>query len=323
VRDEFVKHSDLASFADSSVNLKREDAKEYREQVNRLRTKMETFIKENPNVGLRKMLLSGSLAKGTSLKTLNDIDVAIHVTSPNAPTGETDLLDWLVEQLRKVYSTTNPDKIRRGTHCVRISFSSGLDVDVVPIYEIPNDPLGRGYLYASDSGKRVLTSIPLHLEFIRKRKQSCDTHYAQMIRFAKFWSAKRKIAIGDSFRCKSFLIELIMAKRLDSGAVLSNYPDALEEFFAYIVQTRLSEQIAFTDYFKPSEISQRSQDVIEVLDPVNLQNSIVSSYSQADRDTLVNQAEEALDAISEARHATTKARAVDCWKEVFGPTFKV
>lgn len=324
MRDEFVKHSDLASFADSSVNLKRDDAKEHREQVNRLRTKLEAFIKENPNVGLKKMLLSGSLAKGTSLKTLNDIDVAIHVTSPDAPTGETDLLDWLVKQLRRVYPNMRPEQISPGNHCVRISFrGSGLDVDVVPIYEISDDPLGRGYLYASDTGKRVLTSIPMHLEFIRKRKQSCDTHYAQMIRFAKFWSAKRKIAIGDSFRCKSFLVELIMAKRLDSGAVLSNYPDALEEFFAYIVQTRLSEQIAFTDYFKASEIPQRSQDVIEVLDPVNLQNSIVSIYSQADRDMLVNQAEEALDAISEARHATTKGRAVDCWKEVFGPTFKV
>lgn len=324
MRDEFVKHSDLVAFADRSVNLKREDAKEYREQVNRLRTKMEAFIKDNPNVGLRKMLLSGSLAKGTSLKTLNDIDVAIHVTTPDAPTGEADLLDWLVEQLRKVYPNMNADQISRGNHCVRISFrGSGLDVDVVPVYEIKDDPLERGYLYARDSGKRVLTSIPMHLDFIRKRKSSCATHYAQVIRFAKFWSAKRKIAMGDSFRCKSFLVELVMASRLDSGAVLSNYPDALEEFFAYIVQTRLSEQIAFTDYFKASEVPVRGQAAVEVLDPVNLDNSIVVDYSESDRDTLVDQAEGALDAISEARHATTKGRAVECWKEVFGPTFKV
>lgn len=324
MRDEFVKHSDLVGFADSSVNLKREDAKDYREQVNRLRTKMEAFIKENPDVGLRKMLLSGSLAKGTALKSLNDIDIAIHVTSPDAPTGENALLDWLVEQLRRVYPNMNADQISRGNHCVRISFSgSGLDVDVVPIYEIAADPLDRGYLYASDSGKRVLTSIPMHLDFIRKRKGSCLTHYAQMIRFVKFWSARRKIVLSDSFRCKSFLLELLMAKRLDSGAVLSNYPDALEEFFAYIVKTRLSEQIVFTDYFNVSEIPARGQGVIDVLDPVNFDNSIVADYSDSDRDTLVDQAEEALDAISEARHATTKGRAVECWKEVFGPTFKV
>jgi hypothetical protein len=324
MRDQFVKHSDLVSFADSSVNLKRDDAKEYRGQVNRLREKMETFIRENPNVGLRKMLLSGSLAKGTSLKSLNDIDVALYVSSTNAPTGESDLLDWIVEKLRKVYPNMNPDQISKGNHCVRISFSgSGLDVDIVPIYEIENDPLDRGYLYATDTGKRVLTSIPMHLEFIRKRKRSCETHYAQMIRFAKFWSAKRKITKGPAFRCKSFLVELLMAKRLDSGAVLNNYPDALEEFFAHIVQTRVSDQIAFTDYFKATEIPSRGTSPIEILDPVNLENSIVIDYSQSDRDILIDQAEEALDAISEARHATTKGRAVDCWKQVFGPTFKV
>lgn len=324
MRDQFVSHSDLVAFADSSVNLKRDDAKEYREQVNRLRDKMEAFIKDNPDVGLRKMLLSGSLAKGTSLKTLNDIDVAVHVTSPDAPTGEADLLDWLVVQLRKVYPNMNADQISRGNHCVRISFrGSGLDVDVVPIYEIDDDPLGRGYLYASDSGKRVLTSIPMHLEFIRKRKRSCETYYAQMIRFAKYWSTKRKVVVGDSFRCKSFLVELLMANRLDSGISFSNYPDALEDFFAYVVRSQLSEQITFTDYFKASEIPDRGQNPIEVLDPVNLDNSIVADYTNADRNKLVEQAEEALDAISEARHATTKGRAVDCWKEVFGPTFKV
>ena len=48
MRDEFVKHYDLVSFADSSVNLKREDSKEYREQANRLRTKMEVFINVLP-----------------------------------------------------------------------------------------------------------------------------------------------------------------------------------------------------------------------------------------------------------------------------------
>ena len=73
-----------------------------------------------------------------------------------------------------------------------------------------------------------------------------------------------------------------MARRLDSGAVLSNYLDALEEFFAYIVRSQLSEQIAFTDYFEASEIPARGPNSIEVLDPVNLDNSIVADYSQSD-----------------------------------------
>jgi hypothetical protein len=36
-----ITHADIAAFADTCVNLKREDAKEYREQVNRLREKLD------------------------------------------------------------------------------------------------------------------------------------------------------------------------------------------------------------------------------------------------------------------------------------------
>ena len=74
-----ISHGDIASFADESVNLKREDAEDYREQVRRLREKLDRYASDHPDYGLIKTLLSGSLAKGTSLKTLNDIDVAFYV----------------------------------------------------------------------------------------------------------------------------------------------------------------------------------------------------------------------------------------------------
>ena len=63
----YVAQSDLVGFAEDKVNLKRDDATEYREQVNRLREKLQKFIAEHPDFGLVKMLLSGSLAKGTAL----------------------------------------------------------------------------------------------------------------------------------------------------------------------------------------------------------------------------------------------------------------
>ena len=37
---------------------------------------------------------------------------------------------------------------------------------------------------------------------------------------------------------------------------------------------------------------------------------------------MVAAAEEALDAITEAKYATTKAQAIDCWQVVFGTSFK-
>src|SRR3989475_13266387 len=98
-----ITHVDIAAFADESVNLSREDAEEFREQVRRLREKLDKYASEHPDYGLIKTLLSGSLAKGTALKTLNDIDVAFYVKAEKAPTSEPDLLNWLAERLREAY----------------------------------------------------------------------------------------------------------------------------------------------------------------------------------------------------------------------------
>lgn len=47
-----IGHSDLAKFADESVNLKRDDAKQYREQVGRLREKLDKYAGDHPEHGL-------------------------------------------------------------------------------------------------------------------------------------------------------------------------------------------------------------------------------------------------------------------------------
>ena len=321
--DSPIKHADLVSYADETVNLRREDAKEYREQVNRLREKLEKFIKEHPDVGLVKMLLSGSLAKGTALKTLNDIDVAVYVDAGKAPRAEDELLEWLAEQLRKAYPQMDPSQISPGNHCVRISFrGSGLDVDIVPVY-YEGDENDKGYLYARDTGKRVLTSIPMHLAFVRTRSDRIPKHYKQLIRLVKWW-ARFKKRNDSSFRCKSFLAELIAAHLVDTDTSIDvhDYPTALESYFAYVVKSGLKDQVYFTDYYKKSDTPNRGNTAIEFLDPVNLDNNVVYDYSDGDRATLVDAAEDALDRISEARFATTKARAVECWQEVFGPSFR-
>ena len=165
-----ITHADIADFAAESVNLNREDAEEYREQVRRLREKLDKYAADHPDYGLIKTLLSGSLAKGTSLKTLNDIDVAFYVKAEKTPSAEPDLLNWLAERLRDAYPQMKPDQIKPNNHSVCIKYAvSGLSVDVVPV-QYKGDPDDRGYLFAVDGGEPVLTSIPLHLAFIRKRK---------------------------------------------------------------------------------------------------------------------------------------------------------
>ncbi|MEM5604239.1 nucleotidyltransferase [Bacillus cereus] len=121
-----------------------------------------------------KMLHSGSVRKGTAISTLNDMDVALYVTSAQVGNyKEEEVLQYVRDGLVKIYTRYNmkEEQFSIGHHCVKVSFKgSGLDVDVVPV--IPNgEPNDLGHLITQDTGDKVLTSIPLHLEFIRKRKK--------------------------------------------------------------------------------------------------------------------------------------------------------
>jgi tRNA nucleotidyltransferase (CCA-adding enzyme) len=320
--DRHVKHSDVAAFADERINLKRDDVQAYREQVGRLRTKLVTYIAAHPGFDLVKILHSGSVAKGTALRTINDMDVAVYVRAGSAPEDEKKLIHWLKDRLQEAYGDLlNPDQFLPQHHCVTVSFrGSGLDVDIVPVlYEGGADDLG--YLITKDTGDRVLTSIPLHLKFTRTRKDAHKRHYRQMVRLVKWWARIQKNE-RDDFRFKSFMIELLLAHLFDNGLDGSDYAEALFTFFAYIVRTRLDERIVFSDYYDTSKLVAGSGMPIQIFDPVNPGNNIAARYSPADRDAIVDAAEDALDAIAFARRATTKGVAIDQWQTILGTGFK-
>lgn len=317
-----VKHSDISTYAENRVNLPSDKVKKYRDQVRNLREGLEDYIREHPDYDLVKMYHSGSVAKGTALSDLDDMDIAVYIKHTKKDCPEAELLDWTKDRLKEVYPRLQPDQFVIGptSHCVTISFlGSGLDVDVSPvIYE--GDSKYRGYLINKKTGQRVMTSIPLHLEFIRIRKEKVPTHYAQIIRLAKWWVRKQRRA-NDDFRFKSFLVELICAHLLEKGTDFTNYVTALHDFFLYIVTTSLKKRIYFTDNYQASELPKDKQGVIEVFDPINPVNNVTSRYTEQERTLIFEAAYDALDAIQEARYATTKERAVARWQEVFGPTF--
>ena len=316
-----ITHSDIASFAADSVNLSREDAEEFREQVRRLREKLDKYASDHPDYGLIKTLLSGSLAKGTALKILNDIDVAFYVKAEKAPSAEPELLNWLAERLREAYPQMKPDQIKPNNHSVCIKYAvSGLSVDVVPV-QYKGGADDRGYLFAVEGGKPVLTSIPLHLTFIRKRKAAQKDHFAQVVRLVKWWVRLQRNK-DEEFRMKSFMTEMIVAHLADSGVDLSDYTVALEKVFGYIVKSRLKARIAFTDYYPASKLPGPTGKPIEIFDPVNEANNVAAVYNDNQRQNIVNAAQEALEAISEARFVTSRGRAIECWQDVLGPSFR-
>lgn len=90
-----VDHAEIVRFAQDKVNLPKDKADQFRAQARGLRERLQTYLDEHPDFTLKKMMLSGSLAKGTALRSLNDIDVACYISGADTPTDIKALLDYL------------------------------------------------------------------------------------------------------------------------------------------------------------------------------------------------------------------------------------
>lgn len=316
-----VDHAEISRFAADRVNLPKDKAEEYRAQVRRLRERLEVYLAEHPDFTLKKILLSGSLAKGTALRSLNDIDMACYISGVDAPKDVAALLKYLAERLRTAFPNFSPDQVKPQTYCVTVSFKgSGLDVDVVPIL-YDGDPNWYGNVVSQDDGSFLKTNIPLHLEFIRKRKRALENDFAQVVRLVKFWTRKMK-SEQDSFRFKSFMVELVLAHLADSGADFSDYPEALQHFFSYVAKSDFRERIVFADYYEPSTVGIITEPV-QIIDPVNALNNVSRLYTAQQADVIVDAALAAGDAVDAALAAPTKQETVYYWQKVFGSSFQM
>lgn len=316
-----VDHTDIVRFAQEKVNLPKDKAGEYRAQARRLREKLEGYLTEHPDFSLKKMLLSGSLAKGTALRSLNDIDIACYISGADAPSDVPALLGYLATRLRKAYPNFSPDQVQPQTYSVTVSFrGTGLDVDVVPIL-YAGDANWYGNLVSQEDGSFLRTCIPRHLEFIGKRKQAHDVNFAQVVRLIKQWARLMK-AERAGFRLKSFMIELILAKLSDQGLDFADYPEAMQHFFTYIVRSSLRERVVFNDYYPASKVGALA-DRVQIIDPVNETNNVSRLYTSNNADLIIDAAVDAGDAIDGALAAPTKQETIAYWRKVFGPSFQV
>jgi hypothetical protein len=223
-----------------------------------------------------------------------------------------------------VYGVTkDADDFKISEHAVCITLhGSGLKIDVAPVlYE--GEPDDKGYLITRQ-GDRVMTSVTQHLKFIGGRKRVAGRGYAELIRLLKAWIREGK-RTDESLRCKSFLLELLVAHLWDHGwngspLQVNDYPRAFEQVLSFIARTELTLPISFSDFYAGKELK-ASADPIQIWDPVNPANNVARTYTDEDRARLVKQATTALEEISWAAQAPTKGDANDAWRTLLGPSF--
>ena len=170
-----------------------------RAQVNHLRSRLEAHIAAHPGYDLVKLRASGSTAKHTAIRRRrgegSDADVAAYVRAASVGGVDADecgLLEWLRDRCIEVYGATKEaEDFVISDHAVGITLrGSGLKIDVAPVlYEGAADD--RGHLITRQ-GDRVLTSVTLHLAFIRSRRNAAGPNYRELIRLLKAWIREAK-----------------------------------------------------------------------------------------------------------------------------------
>jgi hypothetical protein len=306
-------------FVANFLRLGQEKRKDYIAQVDFLIGQLKKKIGEDASFKVTGFKKIGSLIKGTVLKPKGDYgvdaDIAVFLDVSESDKEDIDKLHEIILKLvSAVYPTKKPEDFAVQPRTLGIHFhESGLDVDLVPVVPIGNEP-GFGWQPSSERDKPVKTSIEGQLDFIKRRAGS-DPRFKTLVRLLKKWRNEQEL---DQLR--SFLIELIVAYLMDRDGPVTSLETGIQRFYLYVAQSGLKERIAFPEL---GDVKAFPADPVVVLDPVNKENNVAARLTNAEQEEIVKAAELAFSTIETAVWKAGKGETLDLWKEVMGRSFTI
>lgn len=314
-----LTNAQIEVFVSKVLHLGTGKRKEYIAQVDYLIGRLKTKITEDSSFKVKGFKKTGSLVKGTVLKPRGDngvdADIAVFLDVSAAEKDDVEKLHSIIlDLLLAVYPTKKKEDFQIQPRTLGIHFhDSGLDVDLVPVIPIPEEP-GYGWQPSSQNGDPVKTSVQGQLDFIKNRRDA-DDRYRTLVRLLKKWRNEKEL---DKFR--SFTIELIAAHLYDRDGAVTSLEAGLQRFFLYVAQSELKEPISFPELGK---IKTFPSGTVVILDPVNKENNVTARLSDSERKEIVAAAASAWETIETASWKNTKGETVDLWKEIMGRSFTV
>jgi hypothetical protein len=309
----------INTFVTKVLHLGMGKRQEYIDQVDYLIRRLKKKITNDSSFKVTGFKKTGSLVKGTVLKPRGengvDADIAVFLDLSEAERTDVDALHEVIRKLLiSVYPTKQPADFQVQPRTLGIHFhESGLDVDLVPVIPIPNEP-GFGWQPSSQGGEPVKTNIQGQLDFIKSRKDA-DPRYRTLVRLLKRWRNEQELE-----KLRSFTIELILAHLYDRDGAASSLESGLQRFFLFVAQTGLKEPVSFPEN---GNVDTYPSDPVVILDPVNTANNVTVRLSEEERAEIAAAAELAWSTVEAAVWKGTKGDTLDLWKEVMGRSFTI
>jgi hypothetical protein len=314
-----LNDSQIGVFVSKVLHLGPGKRKEYIAQVDNLISELTRKITNDSSFKVKGFKKTGSLVKGTVLKPKGDYgvdaDIAVFLDLSEAEKDDIDELhNIILKLLRAVYPMKVSEDFKVQPRTLGIHFRvSGLDVDLVPVIPIPNEP-GYGWQPSSQRGDPVKTSIQGQLDFIKNRK-AADSRFRTLVRLLKKWRNEQELD-----RLRSFTIELILAHLYDRDGAITSLESGLQRFFLYIAETELKTPITFAEL---GNVTSFPSDPVVILDPVNKDNNVAARLTDPERIEIVRASKTAWEKIEAASWKDGKGETLDRWKEVMGRSFTI
>ena len=236
---------------------------------------------------------TGSIPRGTALKTVADLDVMVvlhwskHIKGKSAEQVLQDVRDALGE-----YRTN----VRKNGQAVTLYYDSWPNVDIVPVSRTTDsDGSVNHYNVPNMTSGRWLESRPRrHANAIDAKANKCGDCFKPLVRMVKQWN------IAHSDLMESYHIEALSLKAFDG--VISDYPWVVFQFFdkaVTLVKSSLPYEGGYADDYLDND---------------------------DEREEVLNRLEAARDKARTAWYLTYDRRsehegAIGIWRQVFGDKF--
>lgn len=300
-------------------------------QVEFMIDRLHDKVADDGTYTLEKILRAGSNAKFTSLLRTEhnrfDVDLGAYYSGEGATKAKLDkLLQFTRDRLVEIYPQKDKEKdFEVLKSAVRVKFTSGIKlwVDVAPIVKDDSLKITNGGHIPRDDGWR-LTSVTAHNDFVAKRtaeskKVSGPVRFNRLVRMLKWWNNRQGSLVQPSIFC-----ELVAAAAVAGTGVTGEWQTSLRQVFTFLRKHQLREPIVFDDHYDSTEVKLATGTVV-VLDSVNPQNNVTSTWTERTRTEFLDRVQEAYDSTTAAWSAERDGdedEAVGYWCEVFGDEFR-
>ena len=325
-----LTNNQLENFIDR-IKLKPENMQKYRDQVNSLKEKLESKIKDDQRTGIKvtKYILAGSWKKKTILKPTGenpiDIDLILYVEGDESLKDDLKKLhEFIVQYLEEIYPTKDINKdvdAEGNTKSIKIKFSgTGLELDIVPVVPMTTPKEYVWQPQRGGGGKRYVTSVTKQLAFSQMRKEN-NSSYTSIVRAIKWWKNFKELnPVENESGLSSFVIELIVSHLEIEEGVENNIETGIIRFFRFVSDPDFPV-IKFKNAI--NLVPETFDTPVFIADPTNNENNSAKKLDNSSWLEVIKEANDAYDSLYIGQAKQGIGDTIDEWKHVFGPTFNI